>query len=177
MARRVFKSDLSVNGIGDLISQLEYYKRDLTARNTLFVERLADVGIPIIDMKIAQAQGDSDKDYETDITVVNSMDVVTATITLSGRDILFIEFPTGIYYNNAVHHPKATEFGYGVGTYRKDETGRDSRGLNPGFWWYKDDSGNLHYSIGTECTMPMYSASLEIIREIERIAREVFENG
>lgn len=168
MARRVFTADLSVSGIDGLIKQLQDYERDLKDRNKLFVERLAEVGIPVIDSKIAEAQGDSDKTHSTEISVVSSGDTTQATLTLSGRDVLFIEFPTGIYYNNAVHHPKAAEFGYGVGTYGKGQ------GLTPGYWWYKGDDGKYHFSRGTECTMPMYSASLEIIRQIEAVAREVF---
>lgn len=171
MARRTFKADLTVKGIDGLISQLEQYKQELLEKNKIFVERLADLGIPVIKQKIMQAQGDSDKNHDTEINVVSSGDVTTATLTLSGRDILFIEFATGIYYNNGVHHPKAAEFGYGVGTYGKGQ------GLDPGYWWYKGDDDNIHFSRGTECTMPMYSASLEIIRQIETVANEVFGNG
>ena len=175
MARHVFKTDLSVSGLDNLIQGLEEYKRNLYDKVALLVKELADIGIPVINTKIAQAQGDSDKSHTTDIEVESLLDTTKATITLSGNDILFIEFPTGIYYNNGVHHPKASEFGYGVGTYPSDRT--PSRGLTPGYWWYKGDDGNLHYSVGTECTMPMYSASLEIIRNIERVANEVFSNG
>ena len=176
MARRTIQADLTTSSIESLIQQLESYKQEIVDKNVLFVEKLAKIGIPVIDTKIMQAQGDSDKAHDTEISVVSSADVTTATLKLSGKQILFIEFPTGIYYNNAVHHPKAAEFGYGVGTYGKSKTGRPSRGLYPGYWWYKGDDGNMHFSRGTECTMPMYSASLEIIRRVQEVAKEVFGN-
>ena len=135
------------------------------------MRRLAEIGIPVIDSRIAAAQGDSDKSHSTDIEVNVLGDVTRARLTLSGRDVLFIEFPTGIYYNSGVHHPKAAEFGYGVGTYGKGQ------GLDPGYWWYKGDDGAMHFSRGTECTMPMYSASLEMIRRVEEIVTEVFGDG
>jgi hypothetical protein len=166
-----YRVELSVDAIGNLIQELEDYKRNLDDRIKLFVERLAEVGIPVIETKIMQAQGDSNKDHDTDISVVSSGETTTATLILSGTDILFIEFPTGIYYNNTVHHPKAAEFGYGIGTYGRGQ------GLNPGYWWYKGEDEKYHFSRGTECTMPMYSASLEIIRQIETVAKEVFGNG
>lgn len=170
MTRR-YKTDLSVSGIDLLISQIEAYKKDLLDKQKLFVEKLAEIGIPVIDARIREAQGDSDKSHDTEITVTSVGDITQAELRLSGRDVLFIEFPTGIYYNNAVHHPKAAEFGYGVGTYGKGQ------GLNPGYWWYKDDDDKYHFSRGTECTMPMYSASLEIIRQMKDVTREVFGNG
>lgn len=171
MAHRVLKTDLSVSGLERIIKELEDYKQSLNDKITLLVEKLADIGIPVIETKIAQAQGDSDKSHSTEINVVSTPESTRATLVLKGEDILFIEFPTGIYYNNGVNHPKAAEFGYGVGTYGK------GRGLNPGYWWYKSDDGKAHFSIGTECTMPMYSASLEIIRNIELVVNEVFGNG
>ena len=42
------------------------------------------------------------------------------------------------------------------------------------YWWYRDKDGRLRFSQGTEAAMPMYKASVEIISQIELIAREVF---
>ena len=42
---------------------------------------------------------------------------------------------------------------------------------------YTADTGESVRSFGTEATMPMYKASVEIIRKIHEIAKEVFGGG
>ena len=92
---------------------------------------------------------------------------------MESTDILFLEFGAGIHYNGPAGsspHPKGTEFGYTIGSYGEGHGKQDS-------WVYQAPTGEWVRSHGTEATMPVYNASLEIIRQIETIAREVFGNG
>ena len=41
-------------------------------------------------------------------------------------------------------------------------------------WVYVADSGEWVRSYGTEATMPVYKASVEIMQNVRRIAKEVF---
>jgi hypothetical protein len=41
-------------------------------------------------------------------------------------------------------------------------------------WGYYADNGDLVLTRGTKATMPMYNASQEIINNVVRIAKEVF---
>lgn len=166
--RYVFRSDLSEEGIDNLIRQLEQYRRDLQRKCSLLVQRLCQEGIPVVDAYIAASKGDSNKAHTTEVSLDGNGNIQMASLILKGPDILFIEFGAGIHYNNGNAHPKAGEFGYGVGTYPGQ-----THAINPGYWWYKDGE-TLHFSQGTQATMPMYNASLEIMRKVNDVAHEVF---
>lgn len=190
MAKRVFKADLSVKGIDGLIRQLEDYKDSLLSKNDLFVKRLAELGIPVIDKRINQAQGDSDKSHYTHIEINSFGSYSQAKLIVEGRDLLFIEFGAGIHFNRPASkgispHPLGSQFGYTIGSYGKGLGATDKWVRDPktgetkhiDYWYYKSDTGEIVRSYGTEATMPMYAASFEIIQKIEEVAREVFGNG
>lgn len=163
---------LNTKSIGDAIKEIEKYKERLYYKNDMFVRRLAELGIPIINSRISAAMGDSDPRHNTYIVVHSFEDYSEAKLVLEGRDILFFEFGAGIHYNGAAGdspHPLGKEMGYTIGSYGKGYGARDS-------WVYRDDSGASHVSHGTQATMPMYKASLEIINNIRRIASEVYND-
>ena len=56
MARRVFRTDLSVRGIENLQKQLlDYRNSELPRKLDLFVKRLAESGIPTIESRMEEA--------------------------------------------------------------------------------------------------------------------------
>lgn len=164
--------DLSVKSVEKAIEQLKQYKKELIKKNNLFVERLAEVGIPVINQAMSSGKGDSSRAHSTSIVITGSGNTVDGKLILEGEDILFWEFGAGIRYNNGNANPKASEFGMGVGTYPGQ-----THAITPGYWWYSDEDKKKHLSFGTEATMPMYKASLEIIEKVNQIAREVFGSG
>ena len=173
MAQKKFKIGLSQEEIQGLIDSLKAYKKELYSKNEIFVRRLCEIGIPVIDANIASAKGDSNKSHYTHIEVQHFQDYAQARLIVEGADLLFIEFGSGIHYNGSAGsspHPKGGEFGYTIGSYGKGQGKKDG-------WWYYADTGEAVYSHGTEATMPVYKASLEIIQKIRQIAREVFGNG
>ena len=159
---------LSRSSINDAINELKAYKKELINKNEIFVRRLAELGLNVVNMKVRQSLGDSD-DATSKATFSSSGRLVSAEIHLTGSDVLFIEFGAGIYYNTPGQHPLEDEFGMGVGTYPGQTHAFDD------YWFYTDDFGNTgQISYGTQATMPMYSASIEMYQEVTRIAREVF---
>lgn len=161
---------LSQKSIQNAINEIRKYQRELISKNEVFVRRLAELGIPIIDQNIAVAQGDSDKNYNTYIKINSFGSYSEARIVVEGSDLLFIEFGSGVHYNGSAGtspHPKGEKFGYTIGSYGKGQGKND-------FWFYYADTGEVVMSRGTESTMPVYKASVEIIQNIRRIAREVF---
>ena len=160
--------ELSASSIRNAIKQLEDYKKSVNDKNQLFVERLALLGIPVIQEAISFAQGDSNPNVEKEIVLDFDGDVAKAVLKISGQDVLFFEFGSGIHYN-PTNVPHAEKFGYGVGTYPGQKHAFDPEG-----WFYRDSVGDLHHSYGTEATMPMLKASNQIIRNIRKIAREVY---
>lgn len=170
MAKKKIKFGLSQKSIQNAISEIRKYQQNLIDRNELFVRRLTEIGIPVIDQNIVAAQGDSDKNHNTYIKLNSFGSYSQATLVVEGADLAMIEFGAGIHYNGSAGsspHPKGQEFGYTIGSYGKGHGKND-------FWFYYADTGESVMSRGTESTMPVYKASVEIIQNIRRIAREVF---
>lgn len=159
---------LSRSSINNAINELKAYKKELINKNDIFVRRLVELGLNVVNMKVRQSLGDSDD--ATSKAYVDSLGkLVKAEIHLTGSDVLFIEFGAGIYYNTPGQHPLEDEFGYGVGTYPGQTHAFDD------YWFYTDEQGNTgQISYGTQATMPMYSASIEMYQQVVQIAREVF---
>ena len=169
MAKKISIS-LSQKSIQNAIGEVRKYQRELIDKNEVFVRRLAELGIPIIDQNIADAEGDSDKNHNTYIKINSFGSYSEAKLVVDGKDLLFIEFGSGIHYNGSAGtspHPKGEEFGYTIGSYGKGQGSKD-------FWFYYADTGEAVMSHGTESTMPVYKASVEIVQNIRRIAKEVF---
>ena len=162
--------NLSKESVESAIRQLTEYRDSLNDKNALFVQKLAELGIPIIENKIDESTGDADKYYDTQIEVTSHGDYSEAVLTVSGSDILFIEFGSGIHYN-PTDPEHAGEFGYGVGTYPGQ-----THAFDPNGWWYTDKDGASRHSYGQKATSPMLQASHEIIENIRKIAREVYGN-
>lgn len=150
--------------------QIQNYSFELNNKCAVFVRRLAEVGIPVIDQKISSAIGDSSKNHNTYIKINSFGPYSQATLVVEGKDLLFIEFGAGVHYNGNLGgspHPKGKEMGYTIGSYGKGQGKND-------FWFYYADSGEAVMSHGTQATMPVYKAGVEIRRQILKIAREVF---
>lgn len=172
MANKTIKVNLSQKSIQDAIKQLRAYQKSLVSKNEEFVRRLAELGIPVIDENIALAQGDSDKSHNTYIKINNFGGYSQATLVCESSQLAFIEFGAGIHYNTPAEtspHPKGQEFGYTIGSYGQGNGKNDS-------WVYYADSGEWVRSYGTEATMPVYKASVKIMQNIRKIAKEVFSS-
>ena len=170
---KAIKCVLNASSLRQAVSDLNRYADGLMNKNELFAKRLSELGIPVIDDHIQMAQGDSDKTHYTYIKLQRFQDYSRATLITEGKDLLFIEFGTGVTYNGAAGaspHPKGEELGYTIGSYGKGQ------GKNP-YWYYIDESGVKHRSYGTQATFPMYAAWMEMKENVKRIAREVFGNG
>lgn len=184
---RLYVSLTRKGDIDKAIKALEEYKTRLNTRGEIFLRRLAEVGIPVINARIAQAQGDSDPRHYTHIEVFSYGDYSEARLVVEGKDIAFFEFGAGVHFNGEAGSSSrksesgtrngadysitgGQELGYTIGSYGKGQGKNDS-------WFYKADNGDVIRSYGTEATMPVYHATIEILNSIERIAREVYKDG
>lgn len=177
--KKTIEASLSSKEIEKLINGIKEFKQQITDKNAEFARRLAEVGIPVIDTNIAQAgftydakgiESGADTEHNTYIKLHTFDDYAEAILITSGRELLFIEFGSGIYYNGAAGtspHPKGQEFGFVIGSYGK------GNGVKQ-VWGYYDEGGNLVLTHGVKATMPMYKAQLKIADDVYRIAREVF---
>lgn len=170
MAKTKIYCSLSTKSLNKAIKAVQAYKERIENKNDVFVRRLAELGIPVIEENILAAQGDSDTNHNTYIKLTSLRGYSEARLVVEGKDLLFIEFGAGVHYNvpaGSSPHPKGDEFGYTIGSYGKGQGAKD-------YWYYVDETGAKHRSHGTEATMPVYKASVEIIENIRKIAKEVF---
>lgn len=179
MAKHTLKSDLSVKGINNLIKQLKDYQNDLQKKTERLVKKLAEEGIPVIDQNMKKAsftvdgkgiQSGSDPEHYTYVKLHTFGNYAEAILIVEGKELLFIEFGAGVYHNTPVGaspHPKGGELGYVIGAYGK---GKGAQKI----WGYFSDSGEFVLTHGTEATMPVYKAGLEIRKKFLKAARETF---
>lgn len=156
---------ITLTGLKECQQFIDNYAKTFPQKMELFLENLMNAGIPVVDMNMNTA-GDSSPQYSTRVEVTNNGDSMSATLWVSGVDLAFIEFGAGIYYNGGGEHPKASEFGVGIGTYGKGQ------GKKKG-WYYYDD-GVKTFSRGTKMNMPVFKASEEMINRFHEIAKESF---
>lgn len=168
-----------VSSWNKLKNDIDSYRNTLDEKCKTFVMKLTKIAENVVRTQVNKANatmGDggvmSGVNSQTEISSTYSFDPVLykSTITISGKEVMFIEFGSGVYYNGEVGrspNPKGNELGYVIGSYGKGK-GRQS------VWGYYDESGELVLTHGVEATMPMYKAIMEVYKQAKVIAKEVF---
>nr|DAT11567.1 MAG TPA: hypothetical protein [Caudoviricetes sp.] len=112
-----------------------------------------------------------DGDAVSDVDVTVSDDGTITTVLVTGKDVIFVEFGAGVFFNGSVGsspHPKGHEFGFTIGSYGKGKGGRET-------WAYYTD-GKVQWTHGTKATMPVFKACEIIKLELPKIIKEVLQN-
>lgn len=180
MGKRVLKAELSVKSIENLKKELLDYKNDeLPNLLVKFTEELLKIGIQVVDERMNNASYKFDKDnimsgadpsHNTFVRISKFGSNVKATLVVTGRELLFIEFGAGVSFNTKAGsspHKKGEEFGFTIGSYGK---GYGSRKV----WGYYNDNGDLVLTRGVKAEMPMYYADIAMIQSVVEVARRVF---
>lgn len=180
MAKRRFKTDLSVRGINNLKAELINYKNNtLQSKLSLFTRRLAEAGLNVANIKV----NESPLGQYISVRIENSFTKgeSKAFLIASGKTmhsegyepfniLLGVEFGSGIHYNKKEINPYANELGFGYGTFPGQLHALKDEG-----WYYWDaKTETWKHSYGIKATMPMYNAYIQMLQQIKTIAREVF---
>ena len=169
---------LSQSSIQNAIKELKEYEGQLVTKCNVLCGKLAEMGLAVAKANISSAPLGKyvrlNVKYEPKSKGCKAMLIATGDTlnTPSGsiNTLLMIEFGAGIHFNHA-ENPKASEFGMGVGTYPGQTHAFQEEG-----WYYMDDSGEWHHTYGVKATMPMYNADMEILMNINKVAKEVFRS-
>lgn len=166
---------MKITGIDKLISRLTNLANAGDSKMREFLEKLAAIGVSVAAVKFGNAQYDGDND----VKVLNPQWVSDKRLEIVavGNAVTFIEFGTGITYNE--QHPKASELGFNRGSYGQ------GKGARPSWAYYgipgtngrivRDTSlGSVILTEGNPPARAMYDASKEIRNNILKIAKEVF---
>lgn len=176
MSNRVYKSDLSVKGIDNLVSQLKHYADvDLAVISDKIVQRLAEVG-----MKVAEYSVYSDWrsyiEFRYDRIGIGNGELVGQDNALIHR-VWYTK--SGLVAGEADISPLLmSEFGagfYALAGHRGTFPGQHNAFKNVFYW--KDETGKTHSSeedYHMIATQPMYRAMIEMMQKAESVVREVF---
>lgn len=179
MAKKVFKSNLSVKDVEALKSQLLKYKDSLPIKCEKLVSRLLQSGVAVSQAKISESPLGK---YVTVTTKISADNMGCKGILLAKGAVkeqegyapfsilLAIEFGAGIHFNPTPNPIISSEFPYGVGTFPGQVHAFQSEG-----WMYWDEKvQEWRHTYGVKATMPLYNADMEIIQNVVKIAKEVF---
>lgn len=178
IAKKTIKANLSVSSIRNAQRELEKYRDSLEYKARLLTETLAEIGINVAETKIDESPLGKYVTIKTDISEekagCKAILIATGENKESDGNALFntllaIEFGAGIHYN-PIPNPNAGEFGLGVGTF----PGQIHAFEDYWFYWNEEEQKWLP-THGVKATMPMYSASLEIQRNVVKKAKEIFK--
>ena len=164
---KVIKCKLDVDSLEKAIKELKAYQDELQDKLERFMDALLSVGFTEASSRASSFMGDSEPASVVKEYTVKEKDRIVATISLVGKDAIFIEFGSGIQFNPQ-EHPLAGKLGYGPGTY----PGQTHVPV-PGYWYYA--GGKL--SVGTEAKMPIYFASETMRNNAVQKAIEVFNRS
>lgn len=165
MSAKVITFKLSRASIQNALRELADYQRWLNEKTQELAKALADYGVQEARIKFASAMYDGDRDVKCNVEESGDR---ACLVVATGKDVLFIEFGTGIMYGGT--HPEATP-----------EVARGSWSLSSKGEGHWDDPNGWYYahgkkSFGNPANMPMYEAKREIEAHFEEIARRVFSS-
>lgn len=156
--------ELSVDSVQKAIDELNSYKSSLDRKMNLVCKRLAEIGANEAQLHIMGAQ---DGFYGNDDVHVHVEPFDKGwKVVMSGRDIYFVEFGTGIYAGEYPGDASNVSVGIMPGDYSETHAKQYSE---KGYWFYD----NQFYR-GTPAEMPMYYAGKAIRENKDRVIREVF---
>lgn len=161
---------LSTDSITQALRELRKYQRtELKKKMDTLCKRLAEVGLDVAQVIFAGAEYDGDN---RNVVVTQSKIDNGYKIVASGKAVAFIEFGAGVTYGGT--YPNDTKVPSIIplaGSWSMDPEVGKGHWADPKGWYYAHGQRTL----GNPPAMAMWYAREEMRRQIEQIAREVFQ--
>lgn len=177
MPKKITINALSKSSIENAIRQLRAYKNDLTYKCQLLAEKLAEKGVEIARVQIADLDAIFTSELLSSIHAEYKGSTKGGSVwsVVAGTDhAMFVEFGTGIVGKQSPYPgelPDGVSWEYASGkTIRQLADGRYG-------WFYKDDDGQWWFTEGMPSRPFMYHTSIQLRDIVLKTAKEVFENG
>lgn len=177
MGKKIELNLFSDKSIQNAIKALRAYENSLTYKCRLLAEKLAEKGVEVARVQIA----DLDAIFTSELIqsihseYVGSVKGGGIWAVVAGTDhAAFVEFGTGIVGQQSPYEGKLPE-----GVTWQYASGKTIRQLADGRygWFYPDDEGNWYFTEGMPSRPFMYNTAMELRRIVTETAREVFGNG
>ena len=174
MAKKVFKTDLSVEGINNLKRELLSYKTNfLKNRLVELVEKLSEKGVEIARANVTKLDaiftGELINSLHSEKGSISKGTAIFYIVTDS-KHAAFVEFGTGQLGMEGGYpypFPEGVQWNY--------NSGRTIFEISPGQygWFYKRDE-QWYFTQGMPSRPFMYETAIELEKEIVKTAKEVF---
>lgn len=175
MAKRVFKSNLSVKGIEQLKKDLLNYKNNILQNKVnLLARRLAEKGVGIAKSNITTLDAIFTGELLNSIQVKKgggAKGTAIFYVVADSRHAAYVEFGTGqlgLEGGYPYPFPEGVDWQY--------NTGKTIFEISPGQygWFYPSDDGQWYFTQGMPSRPFMYETSLELMQLVVKTAKEVF---
>lgn len=175
MAKKRYKVDiLSQASIQQLKNDLKEYENSLTYKTQILAERLAELGVQIARVKVAELDavftGELISSIHSEYKASMPSGAVFAIVTDS-EHAAFVEFGTGIVgLNNSYpfKFPEGVDWKYASGeTIRQLADGR--------YGWFYEKDGDWYFTEGMPARPFMYNTYIELMSLVEKTAKEIFK--
>lgn len=175
MAKKTLKADLSISSIKQLQKNLEKYKSDITYKAQLLAEKLAERGVEIARVRVADLDaiftGELIESIHEEYKGSIPGGAIFAVVADSSHS-LFVEFGSGqMGADHPYPHPlpDGISWDYNVGkTIRQSASGRY-------YWFYPGKDGKWHYTEGMPARPFMYQTAMQLYKEVTKVAKEIFD--
>ena len=176
MEKKPLKANLSVSSIRKLQKDLIRYQEYLTNKAAQLAKRLSELGVDIAQVQIA----DLDAIFTGELIASIQSKYIDSTkygaifaVVADSSHAVFVEFGTGQRGEDKPYPyplPEGVSWDYNVG-----KTIRQNATTGRYYWFYPGQDGKWHYTEGMPARPFMYLTSMELIREVPKIAKEVFK--
>ncbi len=175
MAKKVIKGDLSVSGIRKIQEELERYRDGLTIKCRNLAETLAERGVEIARVQIA----DLDAIFTGELIQSIHSEYVTSqkggaifAVVADSLHAVFVEFGTGSKGEDKPYPyplPEGVSWDYNVGkTIRKNSV------TGTYYWFYPGKDGKWHYTEGMPSRPFLYNTAMELMQIVVKTAKDIF---
>lgn len=173
MAKKNLKADLSIDGIRNLQKELQKYQSDITYKCQLLAQKLAEQGVEIARMRVADLDavftGELIESIHSEYKGSQKGGAVFAVVADSDH-AAFVEFGTGPIGAESPYPydlPEGVTWEYASGkTIRQLADGR--------YGWFYPKDGQWYFTEGMPARPFMFETSLELQEIVVEVAKEVF---
>lgn len=174
MAKKRFKANIfSLSSIEKMKKELLNYQSELYDKTKLLCQRLAELGADVARAEIANLDAVFTGELFRSINFKQKSgmaDKVVFVVVADSDHAVFVEFGTGIVGKSSpypVPFPDGIDWEYASGT-----TIRQLKDGRYGWFYYRD--GQWYFTEGMQSRPFMHGASIEMQRQVVKIAKEVF---
>lgn len=176
MAKKIFKADIfSQSSIEKLKKELLNYQSELKNKTQILCHRLAELGVAVAKAEIVNLDAVMTKELFQSISArqkTSVSDRVVFAVVADSKHAVFVEFGTGMVGKQSpypVPFPNDIDWQYASGEHiiQLKDDGR--------YGWFYNRDGRWYFTEGMPSRPFMHGASLEIQRQVVKIAKEVFQ--